>query len=135
MNKKQWSDSTLLKSLKNPSNKSYEIKIKSPEITFLGVKNQPDFAKLFIIFYPNEKIIELKSLKIYLQQFRNTIISYERLINVVYDDLIETYNAKRLRIVMEFNTRGGISSKLTIDSDWKNRGGNEEYKGWIEDVW
>tara|TARA_B100001029_G_C14781261_1_gene296613 strand:- start:7 stop:414 length:408 start_codon:yes stop_codon:yes gene_type:complete len=135
MNKKQWSDSTLLKSLKNPSNKSYEIKIKSPEITFLGVKNQPDFAKLFIIFYPNEKIIELKSLKIYLQQFRNTIISYERLINVVYDDLIETYNAKRLRIVMEFNTRGGISSKLTIDSDWKDRGGNEEYKGWIEDVW
>ena len=135
MNKKQWSDSTLLKSLKNPSNKSYEIKIKSPEITFLGVKNQPDFAKLFIIFYPNEKIIELKSLKIYLQQFRNTIISYERLINVVYDDLIEKYNAKRLRIVMEFNTRGGISSKLTIDSDWKDRGGNEEYKGWIEDVW
>ena len=135
MNKKQWSDSTLLKSLKNPSNKSYEIKIKSPEITFLGVKNQPDFAKLFIIFYPNEKIIELKSLKIYLQQFRNTIISYERLINVVYNDLIETYNAKRLRIVMEFNTRGGISSKLTIDSDWKDRGGNEEYKGWIEDVW
>ena len=135
MNKKKWSDSTLLKSLKNPSNKSYEIKIKSPEITFLGVKNQPDFAKLFIIFYPNEKIIELKSLKIYLQQFRNTIISYERLINVVYDDLIEKYNAKRLRIVMEFNTRGGISSKLTIDSDWKDRGGNEEYKGWIEDVW
>ena len=135
MNKKQWSDSTLLKSLKNPSNKSYEIKIKSPEITFLGVKNQPDFAKLFIIFYPNEKIIELKSLKIYLQQFRNTIISYERLINVVYNDLIETYNAKRLRIVMEFNTRGGISSKLTIDSDWKDRGGNEEYKGWVEDTW
>ena len=135
MSNKKWSDNSILKSLKNPSNKSYEIKIKSPEITFLGVKNQPDFAKLFIIFYPNEKIIELKSLKIYLQQFRNTIISYERLINVVYDDLIETYNAKRLRIVMEFNTRGGISSKLTIDSDWKDRGGNEEYKGWIEDVW
>ena len=135
MSNKTWSDNSILKSLKNPSNKSYEIKIKSPEITFLGVKNQPDFAKLFIIFYPNEKIIELKSLKIYLQQFRNTIISYERLINVVYDDLIEKYNAKRLRIVMEFNTRGGISSKLTIDSDWKDRGGNEEYKGWIEDVW
>ena len=135
MSNKNWSDNSILKSLKNPSNKSYEIKIKSPEITFLGVKNQPDFAKLFIIFYPNEKIIELKSLKIYLQQFRNTIISYERLINVVYDDLIETYNAKRLRIVIEFNTRGGISSKLTIDSDWKDRGGNEEYKGWIEDVW
>ena len=135
MSNKKWSDSSILKSLKNPSNKSYEIKIKSPEITFLGVKNQPDFAKLFIIFYPNEKIIELKSLKIYLQQFRNTIISYERLINVVYDDLIETYNAKRLRIVMEFNTRGGISSKLTIDSDWKDRGGNEEYKGWVEDTW
>ena len=135
MSKKQWSNITILKSIKNPSNKSYEIKIKAPEITFLGVKNQPDFARLYIIFYPRDNVIELRSFKIYLQQYRDKIMSYERLINVIYDDLIEKYKPQRLRLVMDFNSRGGISSRLTIDSDWKDRGGNEEYKGWIEDVW
>ena len=135
MSKKQWSDITILKSIKNPSNKSYEIKIKAPEITFLGVKNQPDFARLYIIFYPKDNVIELRSFKLYLQQYRDKIMSYERLINVIYDDLIEKYKPIRLRLVMDFNSRGGISSKLTIDSDWKDRGGNEEYKGWVEDVW
>ena len=135
MSKKQWSDITILKSIKNPSNKSYEIKIKAPEITFLGVKNQPDFARLYIIFYPRDNVIELRSFKLYLQQYRNKIMSYERLINVIYDDLIKKYNPIRLRLVIDFNSRGGISSRLTIDSDWKDRGGNEEYKGWVEDVW
>jgi 7-cyano-7-deazaguanine reductase len=135
MSKKQWSNITILKSIKNPSDKSYEIKIKAPEITFLGVKNQPDFARLYIIFYPRDNVIELRSFKIYLQQYRDKIMSYERLINVIYDDLIEKYKPQRLRLVMDFNSRGGISSRLTIDSDWKDRGGNEEYKGWIEDVW
>ena len=135
MSKKQWSNITILKSIKNPSDKSYEIKIKAPEITFLGVKNQPDFARLYIIFYPRDNVIELRSFKIYLQQYRDKIMSYERLINVIYDDLIEKYKPQRLRLVMDFNSRGGISSRLTIDSDWKDRGGNEKYRGWVEDVW
>ena len=135
MNKKKWSDTSILKSIKNPSNKSYEIKIKAPEITFLGVKNQPDFAKMYLTMYPGERIIELRSYKLYLQQYRDKIISYERLINVIYDDLIEVYKPARLRLVIEFRPRGGISSKLTIDSDWKDRGGEDKYKGWKEDVW
>ena len=77
MSNKKWSNNTLLKSLKNPSNKSYEIKIKSPEITFLGVKNQPDFAKLFVIFYPNEKIMHI--LKILLHQPTHYQLSHEKL--------------------------------------------------------
>ena len=67
---------SFLKSLKNPDEKTYEVKIKQPELTFLGVYDQPDFASLYILFYPNEKIIELKSLKSYLQQFRDIVISY-----------------------------------------------------------
>lgn len=128
---KTWSDSTILRSIPSPSNKGYEIKIKTSEVTFLGVKDQPDFADLYISFYPRDTVIELKSLKYYLQQFRDKIISYERLINVVYDDIVSTYSPDRLRIVMVFNPRGGISSKLTIDSDWKVRGGDERYKDWI----
>ncbi len=127
-----WSDKSILKSLSNPVQAGYEIKIKTAEITFLGVKDQPDFADLYVAFYPREKVIELKSLKIYLQQFRNKIVSYERLINVIFDDLMSVYEPDRLRIVMVFNPRGGISSELTIDSDWKIRGGEEKYKDWVE---
>ncbi len=135
--KKKWSDPSLLKSIPNPTKQAYEIKIRNPEITFEGVKGQPDFASAYMTFYPKNDVIELKSLKQYFFQFRGKILSYERLINVVYDDLMNVYDPTRLRIVMVFNARGGIASKLTIDSDWKTRGGSEEFKDWVgqEDIW
>jgi len=123
-------DPGLLVSLPNPSKSAYEIKVKIPEFTFLGVGGQPDFAQIYLTFYPSKKIIELKALKLYVYQLRDIIVSYERLINIIYDQLIETYEPDRLRIVMHCNPRGGISSHLTIDSDWKSRGGEEKYKDW-----
>ncbi len=132
-------DASILKALPNPSEEAYEIKVKIPEFTFLGVKEQPDFATVFLTFYPEDKIIELKSLKQYAYHLRDITVSYERLINIFYDHLMEVYEPKRLRIVMVCNPRGGISSKLTIDSDWAARGGKEEYKDWMhsnsEDNW
>ena len=131
-------DSTILKSLPNPSEQAYEIKIKIPEFTFLGVKNQPDFADVFITFYPKKRIIELKSLKEYVHHLRDITVSYERLINVFYDHLIEVYEPERIRVTMICNPRGGISSKLTVDSDWKVRGGEEKFGDWknnLEDIW
>jgi len=130
-------DKTILKALPNPTGEAYEVKIKIPEFTFLGVSEQPDFAVLYITFYPMKKIIELKSLKQYVYQLRGITVSYERLINIIYDHLMEVYEPDRLRIVMMCNPRGGISSKLTIDSDWGVRGGEEKYRDWIgvEDVW
>jgi 7-cyano-7-deazaguanine reductase len=129
-------DQSILKSLPNPTTGAYEIKIKIPEFTFLGVSKQPDFATVYLTFYPQDKIIELKSLKEYSFQLRNTIVSYERLINIFYDHLIEVYEPQRLRMVMVCNPRGGISSKLTIDSDWGARGGKERYNDWkVDDVW
>ncbi|MCP4414305.1 MAG: preQ(1) synthase [Gammaproteobacteria bacterium] len=126
-------DGSLLVSLPNPATEAYEIKIKVPEFTFLGVQEQPDFATIYLTFYPNKKIIELKSLKHYVYQLRNIVVSYERLINIVYDHLMETYEPARLRLVMNFNPRGGISSMCAIDSDWKIRGGKDIYQNWGED--
>lgn len=130
-------DRTLLKAIPNPTDQAYEIKIKIPEFTFLGVKEQPDFATIFLTFYPKKKVIELKSLKHYVFQLRNIVTSYERLINIIYEDLTAAYEPERLRLVMICNPRGGISSKLTIDSDWKIRGGQESFSDWkfIEDEW
>ncbi len=127
-------DAGLLVALPNPSKQAYEINIKIPEFTFLGVQEQPDFATIYLTFYPKSKIIELKALKHYVYQLRNIVVSYERLINIIYDHLMQVFQPERLRIVMNCNPRGGISSRLTIDSDWKSRGGEEKYKDWMPDV-
>ena len=138
MIKKTWKDAdkSILKSLPSPEgNRPYELKMKQPELTFMGVHEQPDFATLFILMYPNGKIVELKSLKIYLQQYRDIIISYERLINVIFEHMMEVYTPQRLRLVLDCNPRGGIMSRTTIDSDWDALGGEEKYRDWGEDVW
>jgi len=138
MSKKTWKDAdkSILKSLPSPEvGRPYELKMKQPELTFMGVHEQPDFATLFILMYPNSKIVELKSLKIYLQQYRDIIISYERLINVIFDDMMSIYEPERLRLVLDCNPRGGIMSRTTIDSDWEALGGEEKYSSWGEDVW
>jgi 7-cyano-7-deazaguanine reductase len=124
-------DKTILEAIPNPSKEAYEIKIKIPEFTFLGVKEQPDFATIFLTMYPNKKIIELKSLKHYSFHLRDIVVSYERLINIFYDHLMEVYEPDRMRIEMICNPRGGISAKLAVDSDWAARGGKEKYKDWI----
>ena len=129
-------DATMLRAIPNPTNEAYEIKIKIPEFTFLGVKEQPDFAVLYLTFYPGRKVIELKSLKRYVYQLRDIVVSYERLVNIFYNDLMKVYEPERLRLVLVCNPRGGISSKLTIDSDWKVRGGNERFNDWkVKDEW
>ena len=137
MTEKQWSDRSILRKLPNPSTQGYEIKIKNPEITFLGVQDQPDYAVAHIVMYPRDSVIELRSLKLYFQQFRDKVISYERLVNLIYEDLMAVYEPIRLRIVMTLSPRGGISSRLTIDSDWAIRGGEERFRDWVgqSDEW
>ncbi len=127
----KWSDIGMLYKMKNPATEGYEIKHETDELTFLGRDRQKDIATLILHFYPKEWIIELKSLKFYLHQFHNKIISYERLVNVIYYDLMYVYKPCRLRIKMKTRPRGGLCSTLTIDSDWKVRGGKEEFKDWV----
>lgn len=128
MSKKLWStiSGETLKSIPNAA-KGYEQRISIPEFTFLGVHNQPDFGFINIWFYGNDKTIELKSLKEYLFQYRDTIISYERCIDVMYKHLKEAYNPERIRIEIEFRPRGGITSKMTVDSDWGHLGGSDSH--------
>lgn len=121
-----------LKAIQNPNKEDYEVQIKIPEFTFLGVKDQPDFADVYITMFPDKKIIELKSLKKYCQQLREIIVSYERLIDVFYQHLVEVYEPKKLVVVMIFNPRGGISSKLTKNSDWQDV---RDIKAIENDIW
>lgn len=127
--KKLWQTigSGILKSLPNAA-KGFEQRVTVPEFTFLGVQNQPDFGNITIWFYGADKTIELKSLKEYLFQYRDTIISYERCLSVMYGHMMEVYTPDRIRIEIDFRPRGGISSKMTADSDWGHLGGSD--KAW-----
>ena len=112
----KWSDSSILKSIKNPSQMDYEMVHETSEFTFLGAGGKPDFAHIKITMIPQDMVVELKSLKFYLYQFRNKIVSYERLINVIYQDLLDVYNPKYLMVEMSTTPRGGINSHLKIEN-------------------
>ncbi len=129
-----WSKASLLRTIPNPSKDAYEQKLYIPELTFVGTANQPDFGEVLLTFYPDVFSIELKSLKQYKDAFRDSVVSYERLANVMFEDLMEVYRPKRLRLMMRLRPRGGISSNLTIDSDWKIRGGNEQFNDWRDNT-
>jgi len=118
-------DIAILDSLPNTA-VGYEQRITIPEFTFLGKHNQPDFGSIKLWFYGKDKTIELKSLKNYIFQYRDTVISYERCIDVLYKHLMETYQPVRLRVQIDFRPRGGISSCMTADSDWGHLGGTDK---------
>lgn len=125
--KKLWNNISghTLKSLPNAA-QGFEQRISIPEFTFLGVHDQPDFGHITLWFYGNTKTIELKSLKEYLFQYRDTIISYERCVAVMYQHLMTAYEPSRIRLEIEFRPRGGISSQMTADSDWGHLGGTDQ---------
>lgn len=125
-----WSKAHILTRIPNPTSEAYEQKIHIPEFTFVGAMNQPDFGEVLLTFYPSKWTIELKSLKIYKDAFRDSMASYERLANVMYEDMMQIYEPTRLRVMMRLRPRGGIASCLTIDSDWTIRGGNENFADW-----
>lgn len=112
----RWGDKSLLEGIKNPSENEYEISIECPELTFLGDKDQPDFGFITLVMIPNKSVIELRSLKRYIYSFRNDKLSYERFVNTLYNDIMEVFAPHRLVVEAGFNPRGGISSKLKIDS-------------------
>ncbi|MBX2801925.1 MAG: hypothetical protein KTR31_29870 [Myxococcales bacterium] len=129
-----WSKAHLLRRIPNPGGAAYEQKIHMPEWTFVGTANQPDFGEVLCTFYPRDWTIELKSLKQYKDAYRGTIISYERLANVMFEDMLAVYEPIRLRLMMRLRPRGGIASCLTIDSDWRIRGGDESFNDWSDNV-
>ena len=108
---------SLLETFENQfPNRDYEIEICSPEFTSVCPRTgQPDFATLTITYIPNTKCVELKSLKFYLQSFRNEGIFYEHVTNTILDDLVAVIEPRRLRVHAAFNARGGITENVTVE--------------------
>ena len=95
--------------------RDYQIEIASPEFTSVCPKTgQPDFGVLTITYVPDQRCVELKSLKLYLQQFRNEGIFYENATNRILDDLTAVIAPRRLTLEAAFTARGGITTTVTV---------------------
>ncbi|MBI5758921.1 MAG: NADPH-dependent 7-cyano-7-deazaguanine reductase QueF [Planctomycetales bacterium] len=96
--------------------RDYEIETICPEFTSVCPKTgQPDFGTLTITSVPDKLCYELKSLKLYLQQFRNHGAFYEHVTNRILDDLVAVTQPRRLKIVAAFTPRGGLRTNVTVE--------------------
>jgi 7-cyano-7-deazaguanine reductase len=127
----------LLETFPNPyPARSYQIHMDCDEFTSLcpmgGIETDaaelkqleggaPDFGIIRITYVPGDVCIELKSLKLYLWSFRNDGIFYERAVNRILDDLVQSAKPKWMRVVGDFNVRGGIKSTITASHGAETR--------------
>ena len=94
--------------------REYTIEIVCPEFTSVCPKTgQPDFGTLTITYVPGQKCVELKSLKLYLQQYRNEGIFYEHVTNRILDDLVGVVQPRKMTLSAAFTARGGITTTVT----------------------
>ena len=100
--------------------RDYNIDMECPEFTCLCPKTgQPDFGILDISYIPDKLCIELKSLKIYLISYRNEGGFHEKVVNIILDDLVSACKPKKMKIVGDFNVRGGIHTTVTVEHSGK----------------
>ena len=104
-------DPTVLEAFSNRhADRDYWVTFTAPEFTTLCPKTgQPDFATLTIRYIPAKRLVESKSLKLYLFGFRNHGDFHEDVVNVIYDDLVRLLKPKYMEVVGKFAARGGIS--------------------------
>lgn len=107
----------------NPhSRHDYEINISFPEFTCLCPRSGfPDFATIKINYTPDRKIVELKSLKLYLNSFRNDYLSHEEVTNKIYSELEKRLKPRFLEVTGDFNPRGNVKTVVRVCSDLKLR--------------
>ncbi|HTN74019.1 MAG TPA: preQ(1) synthase [Pirellulaceae bacterium] len=96
--------------------RDYNIEIVCPEFTSVCPKTgQPDFGVLTFTYTPEKKCVELKSLKMYLQCFRNEGIFYENVTNRIFDDFMAKIAPRKFTLVARYSARGGITTNVTVE--------------------
>ncbi len=106
----------ILEIFENPyPDRDYEIKVICPEFTSLCPQTgQPDFGTLTITYVPDKLCFELKSLKLYMQQYRDYGAFYESVTNHILDDLVAITKPRWMNILGEFTPRGGIRTSVSV---------------------
>ena len=110
-----------LETFPNPSpGREYTIEIVCPEFTSVCPKTgQPDFGTITFSYVPATTCVELKSLKLYLQRFRDQGIYYEAVTNRLLDDFVKACHPKRCTVVSRWTPRGGITTSVTCTHEAK----------------
>jgi 7-cyano-7-deazaguanine reductase len=96
--------------------RAYTVEFTCPEFTCVCPKTGfPDFATIFIRYQPDEWCVELKSLKLYINKFRDMGVYHEDVTNVIADDLIDLLDPNHIEIVADFTVRGNIHTVVTVN--------------------
>lgn len=96
--------------------RDYVIHFEIPEFTCLCPRSgYPDFATIVIDFVPEASVVELKSLKLYINGYRDRALSHEAATNDILDDLVNALAPRWMRVVAEFNVRGNIKTVITAE--------------------
>ncbi len=108
-----------LEAWENPyPRRNYRIEIAFPEFTCLCPKSgYPDFATIRINYVPNKYIVELKSLKLYLNSYRGEYISHEAATNRIYNAVAKAIKPKYLEVIGDFNPRGNMKTVVRVTSE------------------
>lgn len=107
-------DASLLETFPTPTKTPFTIEHVSDEFTSVCPKTgHPDFGTITLRYCPGETCVELKSLKLYYQSFRNEGIYYEAVTNQIRDDLVAAMQPNWLEIITDWKGRGGIRSRIT----------------------
>jgi 7-cyano-7-deazaguanine reductase len=111
------SPSKSLETFANPQpGRDYTIRIRMPEFTCLCPKTgQPDFATLHLDYVPDQRCVELKSLKLYIWSFRDEGAFHEAVTNRILDDLVAATAPRFMRLTAEFMVRGGIYTSVVAE--------------------
>jgi 7-cyano-7-deazaguanine reductase len=108
----------------NPSpERNYEISIAFAEFTCLCPRSgYPDFATIKLNYVPAKKIVELKSLKLYLNSFRDLHISHEEVTNKIYAELKSLLKPRHIEVIGDFNPRGNVKTVIRVasKSSWRS---------------
>jgi 7-cyano-7-deazaguanine reductase len=101
------------------SNRDYVIRFEIPEFNCVCPKTGlPDFATVTVEYVPAKKLVELKSLKLYINAYRNIGVFHEHVANRILDDLVAATKPRKLRLMADFNVRGGIHTVVKAGYKW-----------------
>lgn len=100
----------------NPNpDRDYTVEITYPEFTCLCPRSgYPDFATIRVVYTPDKKVVELKSLKLYLNSYRDRSISHEAATNLIFDDLKKILKPRRMEVTGDFNVRGNVKTIIKV---------------------
>ncbi len=105
--------------------RDYTVTMETSEFTCVcPMTGQPDFADLKIQYIPDARILESKSLKLYLWSYRNEGIFHEHVTNVILEDVVATLSPRWCKVTASFGVRGGIA--ITVDAEYKKNGWSQQ---------